>query len=198
MIKKITLVFLFVSVVFGFSDNFYIVYSHGLINGTAKLSQKDIDVGTNEKKQDLDLDAVSYGFLMGYEFNTDIHHVGKSRLEFALEKRQYKFEEKNLDGFRVAFAYLVGTKLDFLTTNELSIFGKIGIAHESVDELNKASEQDLGILLCFSTKNYSLGLGFDYEFRRRGALTLIPVDFFTTQKRQEESKNLHFSIGMKF
>ncbi len=184
-----------------YKDVYYTGVGYGRLGGSCNISPASFGGDKTVPIKKTDLTGTSRIFRFGYEFNYDKEHFFKNRLELSLEKRAYEFEfARHIaeSSVRLHFAYLVGVNTGLFLSDELGVFGKFGFGYEAAKKNSKSADETFGLLVNYAFKRLEIFAGADLECRRRGAYTLIPIDFFTDERRQETLAKYYGGINIRF
>lgn len=188
---------------FGYKDSFYIGAFQASFSGKATIKENSLEYSSNMIDNDFDVSGKpSIGIRFGQDTNQNKEHTSKMRLELSVEPRTYTFKadgkEVEISGNRAVASAYFGKNLDLLLNHETTVYFKLGFGYNSVEKLGKGTDEVFGVGGIYTTRLFEFQFGIEKEFRRWGALTLVPYDFFASDKHVEETDLIYGGINIRF
>ena len=197
------LVFLFAISLFCYKDSFYLGWFQASFKGEATMKESELEYSNNWIDNDFTVTGKSGNSIrFGEDINQNKEHTSKMRLEVSYEPRTYTFEadgkEIETEGNRFAASAYFGKNLDLLLNHETTLFFKLAFGYNQADIIGKGTDEAFGIGGIYTTRLFEFRFGVDKEFRRWGALTLVPYDFFVSENHVEETDVIYGGFNIRF
>lgn len=188
--RSLLTVFFLSTLLFAYKDAFYL----GLYQSTQEGG------GTSDKmKHDVQSRENQNGFRFGWDKNSDETHRAKTRYEFAYEKRALEYTKDGTtqegDGYRLSASASWGYNVDWLLTDEIVPFFRLGAGAGKMEKMGNGTDLSLGLGVAYVTRRFEVLAGVDREFWQLSG-TRFP--FNTLFENDAVVHNYHLGLNVRF
>ncbi|MGE4294752.1 MAG: hypothetical protein AB7E49_03530 [Campylobacterales bacterium] len=178
------------TLLFAYKDAFYLGLYHATQNGGGSSDKMEHDLQSQEGQM---------GFRFGWDQNSDETHLSKTRYEFAYEKRALEYTRDGAategDGYRLSASASWGYNVDWLLTDEIVPFFRLGIGAGEMETMGNGTDLSLGLGVAYVTRRFEVLAGIDREFWQLSG-TRFPFSNLT--HNDAIVHNFHVGVNVRF
>lgn len=155
--------------------------------------------GSSVVEHDLSSRENKNGFRLGWDINSDHTPQAKTRYELTYEQRAFEYElngqKKEGDAWRLGTSMSLGYNLDWLLTDEIVPFFRVGAGLGTFHGVGNGTDLALGVGIVYATRRFEILAGVDREF---WLLEGTKFPFNNLFDNEAIIHNVHLGVNVRF